>query len=175
MKPLNKKLFITHFKKINQKDEDKVDWYHISERNYENCILEALPKHFGYQILLEKISEQWVDPDSLSTDEFDNDIWLVLKNDSKYGYLYLRSHNEDEFEMCRSFKELEKLYQDIHNKIIWKNSKQEMLEFITSDEVKYMPYFYRWKHKNYDDFKQKNNDYRSFLNKAIAILHRIKL
>ncbi len=137
----------------------------------------ALTKYFEYEILFETISEEWVDPDSLSGsgDVWNLDCWIILQDHNRFGLLVFTDASIDydmgsEFERCETFEDIVKVINDLCNQIIWCASKEEMQQFLKSETVKTLPHFYSWKHKHYDDFKQKDTEYKDFLDTSLEIL-----
>jgi hypothetical protein len=108
-----------------------------------------LLESFGYEILLQ-----------VDDGDYQGDSRLILRDGGRYGLLIFgwgSCSGCDSLQACCSFKDIEELRDQLHKDIIWKDSREEMLQFV---RVRDWETQYSW---HADETKE-------FVEKALAML-----
>ena len=93
---------------------------------YVECSYTTITASFGYELLVSESTESW-----------DGDTLEVLKDGDKYGLLIYGWGSCsicDALESCKSLEEVEELREDLHNSIIWYDSKGKLLKYIADKD-----------------------------------------
>lgn len=105
----------------------------------------SLLKSLDYEILL-KCDE----------DDYTGDSLVLFKNDNQYGFLCFgwgSCSGCDELEACTTWEQLEELRETLDKDIIWRDSLQEIKDYIKSAEDLGNPYYIH--NSIFTEFKQK--------------------
>ena len=97
-------------------------------------------------------------------DDYQGDSRVLLKDDNRYGYLIFgwgSCEGCDALQACDSYQDLADLYNKLVDSIQWKNSAEEMLDWISNRDWATQ---YEWHAE----------DTREFLQDAILLLQKAK-
>lgn len=108
---------------------------------------QPLLKSMGYEIVLQ-VDDQ----------DYHGDSRLILRDGDRYGLLIFgwgSCSGCDALCACDSLKEVAELREELHDSIIWKDSRHEMLEFFVNREWDLQ---YSWHAEETRDFIEKGKE-----------------
>lgn len=108
-----------------------------------------LLESFGHEILLQ-----------VDDDDYQGDSRLILRDGGRYGLLIFgwgSCSGCDSLQACCSIKDIEELRDQLHKDIIWKDSREEMLQFVRGRDWETQ---YSWH----------SDETKEFVEKALAML-----
>jgi len=155
--------------------------------DYEKFTKFALVDSLGYnQIYNGGTNNMDICDDDLDSGEFHYERWILFANDieKQFGFLICSEstcsrgnqtlpNKDNEFIECRSIEDILKLRNTINNSIVWKN-KTDMRSFLSSEEIKKMPWKIKNLKKTCQGYKDTEKEFQDFLKECVKLLDNQK-
>lgn len=115
------------------------------------CNYQPMLESLGYEILIQE-----------DDNDYQGDSYLLLRDGERYGYLTFgwgSCSGCDSLQACNSYREVAELRSEIHESIVWKNTKAEMREWLSTKDWHVEWYFSEQTfHRFFDKVLQEDAD-----------------